>query len=141
MKDIIAIVILSITTRFGDEWGQRLAAAFARNSTLVQISLRDIRISDRPGGPLCIISYYIHYHIIPSRVCLCLSFLGGALVAAYDHNPYLMELALSADEIGADVFKKLQEIFERKRAIVWRGQIENETLISASSEDIYDPDE
>ena len=50
-----------------------IAEAFARNSTLLQVSLRDNRLDSRAGK---------------------------ALLQAYKHCKYLVEMALSSDEIG-----------------------------------------
>ena len=50
-----------------------IAEAFARNSTLLQVSLRDNRLDSRAGK---------------------------ALLQAYKNCKYLIEMALSSDEIG-----------------------------------------
>jgi hypothetical protein len=75
--------------RIGHEAGLALADMIARNRTLVKFALNN--------------SYFY-----PET--------GEAIVSAYVHNPVLLELALSKDEIGDPAYKRLTDEFEKKRA-------------------------
>jgi len=77
--------------RLGNEWGIRLAEAFARNSTLTQISMNSTRVSAEAGK---------------------------ALVDMYENNTYLMELGLGLDEIGIANYTRLKTIFNNRKAFL-----------------------
>ncbi len=68
-----------------------LSTTHYRNNTLTQVSLRDNRLDTRAGK---------------------------ALFNAYRHCPYLLELALSADEIGKELWEQFKILFDVKRACV-----------------------
>lgn len=77
--------------KLGPEWGVRLAETFARNNTLTQVSLRDNRLDSRAGT---------------------------ALLKSYRKCPYLLELGLSSDEIGKELWEQFRVEFDLKRACV-----------------------
>jgi Ran GTPase-activating protein (RanGAP) involved in mRNA processing and transport len=92
--------------KLGPEWGIQLAEVFARNNTLVQVSLRDNRLDLASGR---------------------------ALLAAYTNAKYLLELALTADEIGSVLWEEFRKVFESKRANVdVRMVLREETQLSES---------
>jgi Ran GTPase-activating protein (RanGAP) involved in mRNA processing and transport len=91
--------------KLGPQWGIRLAETFARNNTLNQVSLRDNRLDSRAGK---------------------------ALLGAYRHCPYLLELALSSDEVGNELWELFREQFELKRASTAPGEFFRETVLSAT---------
>ena len=89
--------------KLGPTWGTRLAETFARNNTLLQVSLKDNRLDSKSGL---------------------------ALYKAYQHCPYLLELALSADEIGQELWEKFHLLFEVKRASTAPGEYIQETTLT-----------
>lgn len=91
--------------KLGPEWGMQLGQTFARNNTLVQVSLRDNRLDTRAGQ---------------------------ALLNVYRHAPYLLELALTADEIGEVLWEEFRRVFVEKRACVDPGVLREETRLSQS---------
>lgn len=91
--------------KLGPTWGIRLAETFVRNNTLLQVSLRDNRLDNRAGA---------------------------ALLRAYRHCPHLLELALSADEIGQELWEQFRVVFETKRASTAPGEYSQETTLSAA---------
>jgi Ran GTPase-activating protein (RanGAP) involved in mRNA processing and transport len=91
--------------KLGPEWGKAFADIIVRNNTLIQFSLKDNRLD---------------------------SVSGLALFNAYRNNPYLIELALTADEIGVDLYDKFKSTFNAKRASVHPDVLENETSLSDS---------
>jgi Ran GTPase-activating protein (RanGAP) involved in mRNA processing and transport len=91
--------------KLGPTWGVRLAETFVRNNTLLQVSLRDNRLDTRAGT---------------------------ALLRAYRHCPHLLELALSADEIGQELWEQFRVQFELKRASTAPGEYFQETVISSA---------
>lgn len=95
--------------KLGPSWGVRLAETFARNNTLLQVSLRDNRLDTRAGA---------------------------SLLRAYQHCPHLLELALSADEIGQELWEQFKLQFEFKRASAAPGEYFQETTLSASQSKI-----
>jgi Ran GTPase-activating protein (RanGAP) involved in mRNA processing and transport len=95
--------------KLGPSWGVRLAETFARNNTLLQVSLRDNRLDTRSGQ---------------------------ALLKAYRHAPHLLELALSADEIGQELWEQFRLQFEVKRASIAPGEYFQETTLSATQSKI-----
>jgi len=76
--------------KLGSEWGVKLADGFSRNNTLYKVSLRDSRLDARAGM---------------------------ALLNAFKFAPFLLELAISADEVGADIWEQFRAEFARKRAL------------------------
>jgi hypothetical protein len=89
--------------KLGSEWGVQLADALARNNTLVKVSLRDSRFDSRAGL---------------------------MLLNAYIYNSLLMELALSADEVGEEVWVRFKQEFAKKRAYVDpASEVNNETSV------------
>jgi len=102
--------------RFGHDWAVKLSEGFSRNSTIAQISMNSTRISTESGK---------------------------ALVNMYDHNPYLMELGLSLDEIGTNNYERLRQIFSRKRSFKFPAAMPFQTELSDNGHDhnrlkIYD---
>jgi len=95
--------------KLGSSWGVRLAETFARNNTLLQVSLRDNRLDSKAGR---------------------------ALLKAYRHCPHLLELALSADEIGNELYEQFKLLFEVKRASTAPGDYLGETKLSSSQSKI-----
>jgi hypothetical protein len=89
--------------KLGPEWGVRLAEAFARNNTLTQVSLRDNRLDSRAGK---------------------------ALYNSFRFCPYMLEMALSADEIGQELWEKFRVLFDEKRACVSPDQYRQETVLT-----------
>ena len=43
---------------------------------------------------------------------------GAALLRAYTHNPVILEIGVSGDEIGAELFAKFQTLQRQKRSIL-----------------------
>lgn len=91
--------------KLGPEWGKSFAETIVRNNTLIQFSLRDNRLDLASGS---------------------------ALLKAYKHNPYLIELALTSDEIGADLYEQFRQLFSNKRASIHPTAIDEETFLSPS---------
>lgn len=98
------------------DWGIALSDTLARNNTLVRVSLRDNRFDAKSGR---------------------------ALANAYAHAPFLMELGLSADEVGDEVWSKLISISNTKRSL--EGTPENSPAsdypsisISSHPDDFFD---
>lgn len=91
--------------KLGPEWGMRLAETFARNSALLQVSLRNNRLDVRSGT---------------------------SLLNAYAFCPYMLELALSADEIGMDLWERMRAVFTEKRAAVDAAGMVEESALSDS---------
>mmetsp|Transcript_26144 Transcript_26144/g.58737 ORF Transcript_26144/g.58737 Transcript_26144/m.58737 type:complete len:1154 (+) Transcript_26144:242-3703(+) len=89
--------------KLGPQWGIRLAETFARNNTLYQVGLRDNRLDSRAGR---------------------------ALLNAFKHCPYLLELGLSADEVGSELWELFKQQFELKRASTAPGEFFRETTLS-----------
>ena len=97
--------------KLGPEWGIKLAEVIARNFTLKQFSLRDNRFDSRAGT---------------------------ALLNAYRRSPYLIELALSADEVGQDVWEEFKKEFDKKRASAHPNDLRQETKITKKELKILD---
>lgn len=95
--------------KLGSSWGVRLAETFARNNTLLQVSLRDNRFDSKAGK---------------------------ALLRTYKHCPHLIELALSADEIGNELYEQFKLQFEIKRASTAPGDYFEETKLSSAQSKI-----
>jgi Ran GTPase-activating protein (RanGAP) involved in mRNA processing and transport len=76
--------------KLSSEWGFAIAYIIACNRTLVKVSLQNNRLN---------------------------AVVGAKLLDAYEHNLYLEELSLSGEEIGLEMFRRLQKIFNDKRAI------------------------
>jgi Ran GTPase-activating protein (RanGAP) involved in mRNA processing and transport len=96
-------VLIMDGNKLGSEWGVQLADALARNNTLVKVSLRDSRFDSRAGL---------------------------MLLNAYVYNSLLMELALSADEVGEEVWLRFKQEFAKKRAYVDpASEVNNETSV------------
>lgn len=91
--------------KLGPQFGIKFAETIVRNRTLVQLSLKDNHFDTRAGL---------------------------ALLKAYKNNSRLLELALTADEIGVDLWEEFSEIFQQKRASVHPGNIFSETNLSVS---------
>eukprot|EP00981_Chlorochromonas_danica_P015900 scaffold14726_cov186-Ochromonas_danica.AAC.2 len=89
--------------KLGPEWGMRLAETLARNNTLIQVSLRNNHFDPRAGR---------------------------SLLNAYKSCPYLLELALTADEVGAILWEEFRVIFMEKRATVDPKTLRQETVIT-----------
>ena len=89
--------------KLGPEWGIRLGEAVVRNNTLVQFSLRDNRLDSRAGE---------------------------SLLNAFTHATYLLELAVTADEIGYQLYDQFRRIFNLKRASVHPDMLLSETVIT-----------
>jgi len=96
-------VLIMDGNSLGSEWGYQLAGALSRNNTLVQVSFRDNHLDDRAGQ---------------------------ALLKAFTHAPFLLELALTADEIGTTVWDEFKRVFSRKRSVVDPSHEAQETLIN-----------
>ena len=96
-------VLVMDGNKLGSEWGQQLADALARNNTLVQVSFKDNRLDERAGEEL---------------------------LKAYTNAPFLMELALSADEVGTANWDKFTKEFNKKRSIVDREEVNQETNVN-----------
>ena len=94
-------VLLFDGNKLGPEWAIQLAGAFVRNNTLTQVSLRDNRLDSKSGK---------------------------ALLNAFTHCPFMMELALTADEVGADVWEAFVKVFNAKRACVSPEDVLEETV-------------
>lgn len=104
-------VLVMDGNKLGSEWGVSLADALSRNNTLIKVSLRDSRFDSRAGK---------------------------LLLNAYKNAPFLMELALSADEIGAALWESFREEFRKKRACISAEDASLETLIDDESSHILD---
>jgi len=102
-------VLIMDGNRLGSEWGVQLATALSRNNTLVQVSFRDNHLDDRAGH---------------------------ALLKAFSHAPYLLELALSADEIGTGIWDQFRRVFSRKRSVTDPSTEAHETLINETNTEI-----
>lgn len=104
-------VLVMDTNKLGPEWGRALADAIARNNTLERVSLRDNRFD---------------------------STAGRLLMNAYRYAPFLVELALSADEIGTELWEQFRREFRRKRADVNPEDTTDETVIEYKTSPILD---
>jgi Ran GTPase-activating protein (RanGAP) involved in mRNA processing and transport len=89
--------------KFGPEWGIQLGHMISRNNTLTHISLRDNRFDIRSGK---------------------------CLVNSFEHNYHLMELALSADEIGEKLWVRFKKIYNKRRSTIGPDDIIFETKVS-----------
>jgi Ran GTPase-activating protein (RanGAP) involved in mRNA processing and transport len=86
--------------KLGPQWGMSLADALARNGTLFKVSVRDNRLDNRAGR---------------------------SLLGCFIHAKFLMELAVTADEVGMDVFEEFRRVFRAKRALVGAEDAQDET--------------
>lgn len=89
MKNFTLHTLVLDGNKLGPAWGSKLAESFARNDALRQVSLRDNRLDSRAGK---------------------------ALYLAYLHCNYMLEMALSMDEIGQELWEAFKVQFEIKRA-------------------------
>lgn len=96
-------VLIFDGNKLGPLWGKHLAQTFAKNNTLMQVSLRDNRFDAEAGQ---------------------------ALLKAYKHSPYMIELGLSADEVGVEVWEQFRLEFEYKRASTSPDALVAETKLS-----------
>jgi Ran GTPase-activating protein (RanGAP) involved in mRNA processing and transport len=88
--------------KLGPEAGHRLTETLVRNNTITKLSLRDNRLDADAGRQL---------------------------VMAFEHNYHLMELGMSADEVGTAVWEKFSELFSKKRALVTPDDLAFDTLL------------
>mmetsp|Transcript_18443 Transcript_18443/g.25383 ORF Transcript_18443/g.25383 Transcript_18443/m.25383 type:complete len:278 (+) Transcript_18443:1746-2579(+) len=95
--------------RLGSDWGVRLAETAARNRTLTQLSLRDNRLDVRAGR---------------------------ALLKAFRHCPYLVELALTADEVGVDLWEEFKVVFSQKKASIHPDALYKETQLTMQQSEL-----
>ena len=95
--------------KLGADWGYQLAGALARNNTLVQFSLRDNRLDERAGA---------------------------ALLKAYTHAPFLLEVALSKDEVGDEMWNSFRTIFMQKRSVIDTSYLDYETRLNEKNTEI-----
>jgi hypothetical protein len=51
---------------------------------------------------------------------------------AFEHNPHLMELGLSADEVGSDVWDKFCALFSKKKALMSPDDLAYDTILDDS---------
>ncbi len=102
-------VLIMDGNKFGSEWGYQLASALARNNTLIQVSFRDNRLDDRAGQ---------------------------ALLKMYKAAPFLLELAVSADEIGTEMYDQFKRVYDKKRSTGDISTIENETYLNEKNPEI-----
>lgn len=93
--------------RLGSEWGVGIAEAISKNSTLTHVSLRNNRLDSRAGE---------------------------ALYRAYIHNYHVVEIGLSSEEVGLDIFEKFQAAFCRKRCPQQMMDVQYETSIQRFTE-------
>lgn len=91
--------------KLGPDWGKAFADIIVRNNTLIQFSLKDNRLDSDSGL---------------------------ALYNAYKNSPYLVELALTSDEIGVVLYEKFKAVFNAKRASIHPELLEQETSLSDS---------
>merc|ERR1711988_390125 len=77
------------SNRLGSEWGIQLADSIARNNTLVSISIKDNRLDPTAGQ---------------------------AILNSYRFAPFLMEVALTADEVGTKIWEEFTSVYHQKRA-------------------------
>ena len=87
--------------RMGTEWGLRIAEGLSKNSTMNAISLRNNRFDSR---------------------------VGEAMLKMYTHNSGLLELAVSSEEVGLDVYARIKAVFLRKRQVAHEDLVATETL-------------
>jgi hypothetical protein len=97
--------------KLGPEWGYQLAGAFARNNTLTQVSFRDNRLDVRSGQ---------------------------ALLKAFRHAPFMIEMALSADEVGTELWDQFKKVFHAKRSVPDIALVEQETYIHEKNTEILE---
>lgn len=58
---------------------------------------------------------------------------GERLLNAYRHNPVLIELGLSADEVGAACWEEVMNVYNSKRALVSADDIMEDSYINEES--------
>ena len=76
--------------KLGSSWGVGIAHALARNNTLQQVGFKDNRLDEVAGK---------------------------ALLSSFKAAPFLMEISLSEDEVGATVWDQFRRVFNEKRAL------------------------
>jgi len=104
-------VLIMDGNKLGPEWGVKLADAFTRNNTLFKVSLRDSRFDERAGR---------------------------ALLNCFKHAPFMMELALSMDEVGGKIWEEFRAEFNRKRAYVGPEDGIEETTVEEETSDMLE---
>lgn len=104
MNYTLKIFVLD-NNKLGPQFGIKFAETIVRNRTLVQLALKDNHFDARAGL---------------------------ALLRSYKNNPHLLELALTADEIGVELWEQFSQIFQQKRASVNPDNIFVETTLSES---------
>lgn len=96
--------------RMGTVWGLRIAEGLSKNSTILQISLRNNRLDSR---------------------------VGEALLKMYSHNTTLQELAVSSEEVGMDVFARIRSMFLRKRQVAHEDLVELQTTMEVNQDNVF----
>lgn len=89
--------------KLGPDWIMELCKGLARNNTLIRVSLRDNRLDPKSGK---------------------------ALINIFKHSWSLIELGITADEIGDANWFEHREIFKSKRAIVRETEMIQDTEVS-----------
>jgi Ran GTPase-activating protein (RanGAP) involved in mRNA processing and transport len=102
-------ILIFDCNKLGPEWGIRLAETFARNNTLLQVSLKDNRFDSRAGN---------------------------ALYSAFKNSQFLLELTLSPNEVGQQLWEAFRIEFERKRASTEPGTLREEVNLTPKQREI-----
>eukprot|EP01038_Epipyxis_sp_PR26KG_P005828 gene5828-8037_t len=89
--------------KLGPEWGKKLAETFVRNNTLYQVSLRDNRFDPRAGE---------------------------ALLKSFTSSVHLVELGISSDEIGEDLYDLFRVQYALKRASIDPHALKQDTILT-----------
>jgi Ran GTPase-activating protein (RanGAP) involved in mRNA processing and transport len=97
--------------KLGSEWGVQISSALARNNTLVQFSFRDNRLDERAGK---------------------------CLLKAFTHAPFLLELALSKDEVGDEIWDDFRRVFMKKRSVIDTTYLAYETRLNETNTKILE---
>ena len=102
-------MLIMDSNKLGSDWGYTLAGSLARNNTLIQFSFRDNRLDERAGA---------------------------ALLKAYTHAPFLLEVALSKDEVGDETWYSFRTIFMQKRSVIDTSYLDYETRLNEKNTEI-----
>jgi hypothetical protein len=125
--------------RLGPEWGVRLAEAIARNGSLIQLSLRDNRLVNNELRVIiiydCLSDPCRYYHRTINTQDLRA---GQALLRAFKKAEYLVELALSADEVGEALWEDFRREFASKRSSIHPDSLIQETKLTAKQLHLID---
>ncbi len=112
------MTVLSLeSNHLGPNWGVMLASAISRNNTLINLNMKGTYLYSLVYTNAVFTHSLTHLltHSLDNRLD---ARSGQHLVNSYKHAPFLLELALSKDEVSADVWNQYIETYNNKRAIV-----------------------